>query len=94
MLSPWKLLSLFSPINIKLGEDEGTWLKQFQRKICTMVYTHVLGQGSQRALELVSKFGRIVEDLHKCGQIFHKGVVHYAEEGKLEDIETIEIVQL
>ena len=46
------------------------------------------------ALEQVGKVGRIVEDLHCSGEIFHAGVIWHEDDDNVEDIETIEIVQM
>ena len=93
------LLSLFSPVDIEHSAEENVWLKKFQNKISVMVYSHVMGQenmqmGNKQALEIVRRMERIIVDLYKCGQIFHQGLIHYDQEEKLEDIETIEIAKL
>jgi len=93
------LLSLFSPVDIEHSAEENAWLKKFQNKISVMVYSHVMGQenmqmGNKQALEIVRRMERIIVDLYKCGQIFHQGLIHYDQEEKIEDIETIEIAKL
>jgi len=93
------LLSLFSPVGIEHRAEEKAWLKKFQNKISMMVYSHVMGQenmqmGNKQALEIVKRMERIIVDLYKCGQIFHQGLIHYDQEEKIEDIETIEIAKL
>ena len=91
-------------MDIEINGDEKTWLRKFQSKISMMVYlymhSHVMGQknmqmgNKKEALEIVSRMERIIEDLYKCGQIFHQGLIHYDQEDKVEDIETIEIAKL
>jgi len=94
------LLSLFSPVDIEHSGDEKAWLRKFQDKISMMLYSHVLGQenmqmgNKKEALEIVRRMERIIQDLYKCGQIFHQGLIHYDQEDKMEDIETIEIAKL
>ena len=70
------LFALFSPVDVELSADERAWLKHFQSKISMMVYSQLLGQEdreNRKALEIVGKVGRIIEDLYKCGQIFYQG---------------------
>jgi hypothetical protein len=91
------LLSLFSPVNIDLSSEETSRLKQFQSKISMMLYNHVLGQegmDNASALEWVGKIGRIIEDLHKCGEILHEGVINNGDADIVENIDDIELVQL
>ena len=89
--------SVFSNIYIEISSEEIAHLKQFQSKIGMMFYNHVLGKEGMdnvRALEWVGKIGRIIHYLHKCGQIFHEGIIHHVEEDQMEDIESIEIMHL
>ena len=91
------LLALFSPVNIQTSAEETVCLKQFQSQMSMLVYSHVLGQqemDNTSALEWVGRIGRIIQDLHKCGQIFSEGVIQYSEEDIMEDIDAIEIGQL
>eukprot|EP00090_Calanus_glacialis_P015190 TRINITY_DN24045_c0_g1_i1.p1 TRINITY_DN24045_c0_g1~~TRINITY_DN24045_c0_g1_i1.p1 ORF type:complete len:419 (+),score=84.64 TRINITY_DN24045_c0_g1_i1:22-1257(+) len=91
------LLSLFSPVNIDLSSEETACLKQFQSKISMMLYNHVLGQegvDNASALEWVGKIGRIIEDLHKCGEILNEGVINNGDADIVENIDDIELVQL
>ena len=91
------LLSLFSPVNIDLSSEETACLKQFQSKISMMFYNHVLGKegmDNASALEWVGKIGRIIENLHKCGEIFHEGVISNGDADIVENIDDIELVEL
>eukprot|EP00092_Neocalanus_flemingeri_P032297 GFUD01035114.1.p1 GENE.GFUD01035114.1~~GFUD01035114.1.p1 ORF type:complete len:135 (-),score=38.71 GFUD01035114.1:63-467(-) len=91
------LLALFSPVDVQLSKEETFCLKQFQSKISTMVYNQVLCQEDCEnigAFERVARIVRIIEDLHKCGEIFHEGIIYHDAEDNVEDIESIEIGQL
>ena len=62
-----------------------------------MIYNHVLGQegvDNASALEWVGKIGRIIEDLHKCGEILNEGVINNGDADIVENIDDIELVQL
>ena len=62
-----------------------------------MIYNHVLvqeGVDNASALEWVGKIGRIIEDLHKCGEILNEGVINNGDADIVENIDDIELVQL
>lgn len=91
------LLALFSPVGIILGKEEASCLKQFQGKITIMIYSHLLDKetfDNVTALESVSKLGKVLENMNRCGEIFHEGIIYYEDEDSLQDIETIDINEL
>ena len=91
------LLALFSPVNVHLCKEEMFCMKQFQSKITTMIYNHFLSQESfdnVRALGRVTQLVKIIEKIHKCGEILQEGIIYHDAEDNIEDIETIEIVEL
>merc|ERR1711892_274837 len=91
------LLALFSPVKVVLSTEETFYLKHFQRKISVEMYTHVLARDTCNnidALERVTGLGKMIEKMNRCGEIFHDSIIYHSKEDILEDIETIDLVEL
>jgi len=87
------LLASFSPINVKISHDEMTSIKQYQSMISMMLYTRILAKeetDNASALERLGKVGGILEDLNRCGEIFHEGVIYVHDD--IENVHDIEAI--
>jgi len=89
------LLASFSPINVRISHDKMTSIKQYQSMISMMLYTHILSKDetdNASALERLGKVGGILEDLNRCGEIFHEGVIYVHDDiENVHDIEAIDV---
>ena len=91
------LLALFSPVGVALDKEQNCSLKKFQSKISIAIYNHILGQetvDNSSAFERVTRLVNVMQNLHKCGEIFHDGVIYLNVEDEIDDIENIEVLVL
>jgi len=77
------LLALVSPVGLDLASEEVALLKEFQQKISIMVYNHLMSKEELDNFLVLQKMYQCVsllEDLNKCGAIFHHGLINHGDQ--------------